>query len=253
MNTSRRIRCIAIDDEPPALDLLVSYIAKVPELELCYATHSPLDGFTALQRYPVDLLFIDINMPHLNGLDLLRSLAVRPKVILTTAFREYAAEAFDLDALDYLVKPYRFDRFLRAISKYQQFTGHPDVMDDKAEEVPAEPAHLYFNVNKELIKVYLSDIVYIESIKDYIRVVTDKKTFVTYQRISSAERKLSGTDLVRSHKSYIVNISKVTSKRGNKLFLGRTQLPIGRSYKNQVYELLRRKMELADATVPDAN
>lgn len=242
MNAHKRIRCIAIDDEPPALELLVSYISKVPALDLCYSSANPLEAFSKIQQYQVDLLFIDIQMPHLNGLELLRSLTVKPQVIVTTAFREYAAECFDLDALDYLVKPYRFDRFLRAISKYQKLafptTGLDTTSDEKVQDAP----YMYFNVNKELVKVFLSDIIYIESIKDYIKIVMERKTIITYQRISYMEKKLPEADFVRSHKSYIVNLNKISSKRGNMLHLGKGKLPIGRNYKNRLLDLLNRKM-----------
>ncbi|MFC3196595.1 LytR/AlgR family response regulator transcription factor [Parapedobacter deserti] len=232
---------MAIDDEPPALELLVSYISKVPALDLCYSSANPLDAFSRIQQCQTDLLFIDIKMPHLNGLELLKSLTERPQVIVTTAFREYAAECFDLDALDYLVKPYRFDRFLRAISKYQKLVstiGLDTMLDERRQGAP----YMYFNVNKELVKVFLPDIVYIESIKDYIKVITEKKTIITYQRISYMEKKLPEADFVRSHKSYIVNLNKISSKRGNMLHLGRVKLPIGRIYKNRLLELLNRKI-----------
>ncbi len=239
----KKIKCIAIDDEPPALELLVSYIGKVPALDLCFSTTNPLEAFGAIQQYQADLLFIDIKMPHLNGLELLRSLAARPQVIATTAFREYAAECFDLDALDYLVKPYRFDRFLRAISKYQKFISPNMELEPGAEGKAQEAPYMYFNVNKELVKVFLADIMYIESIKDYIKIITERKTIVTYQRIGYMEKKLPETDFVRSHKSYIVNVNKISSKKGNYLRLGKATLPIGRNYKIKLCELFNKKME----------
>lgn len=242
MKAQKQIRCIAIDDEPPALELLVSYISRVPALDMCYSTTNPLEAFGFIQQHPIDLLFIDIKMPHLNGLELLRSLTARPQVIATTAFREYAAECFDLDALDYLVKPYRFDRFLRAISKYQKFVSPTMELDSGAEERVSEPPYMYFNVNKELVKVFLADIIYIESIKDYIKIVTERKTIVTYQRISYMEKKLPETDFVRSHKSYIVNLNNISSKRGNHIRLGKVTLPIGRNYKIKLCELFNKKL-----------
>lgn len=241
--TQRKIRCIAIDDEPPALELLLSYIGKVPALELCFSTTNPLEAFGAIQQYQPHLLFIDIKMPHLNGLELLRSLAMKPQVVLTTAFREYAAECFDLEALDYLVKPYRFDRFLRAVSKYQKQFLLPAEVETVVEKDHREAPYMYFNVNKEVVKVFLRDIVYIESVKDYVKVVTEQKAIITYQRISYMEKRLPETDFARSHKSYIVNLDRITSKRGNRVCLGKVTLPIGRNFKVKLYEQLRRKME----------
>ncbi|WP_028297842.1 LytR/AlgR family response regulator transcription factor [Olivibacter sitiensis] len=244
MNAQSLIRCIAIDDEPPALELLVSYISKVPALDLRYYTTNPLDAFGYIQQYQVDLLFIDIQMPHLNGLELLRSLAVKPQIIVTTAFRDYAAECFDLDTLDFLLKPYRFDRFLRAISKYRKFMSlNIDLETSKIEETIPDAPYMYFNVNKEMVKIFLADIIYIESIKDYIRIVTEKKTIITYQRIGYMEQKLPEADFVRAHKSYIVNLNRISSKRGNNISLGKVTIPIGRNYKNKLHELFSRKME----------
>lgn len=229
---------MAVDDEPPALQLLTSYIEQIHSLQLIFHSSNALEAFHFIQHNEVDLLFIDIQMPSLNGLEFIKALFHRPAIIMTTAYREHAAEGFDLDVLDYLVKPFRFERFLKAVSKYTQTVTAPVGMDYTQRIQPQEEMYMYFNVNKELIKIFLRDILYIESIKDYIKIVLAQKTIITYQRISYMEEKLPEDVFVRTHRSFIVNIQKITSVKSDRLKLGDEMVPIGRFYKKQLVEKL---------------
>src|SRR5690606_24689191 len=188
-----------------------------------------VDAFSFLQNHDVDLMFLDIQMPHMTGLELLKSLRHPPRVVLTTAFREYALEGFELDVLDYLVKPISFERFMKAIGKYHHYIHRPVVH----ESVPAafEGAYMFVKVNKDQVKVYLRDILYVESIKDYLKIVTKDRAYLTYHRLSSMEDKLPGDHFVRIHKSYIVSMSKIHSCRNDLVRIGDAELPIGRVYK----------------------
>jgi len=229
---------MAVDDEPPALQLLTSYIEQIHSLQLIFHSSNALEAFNFIQRNEVDLLFIDIQMPSLNGLEFIKALFHKPAIIMTTAYREHAAEGFDLDVLDYLVKPFRFERFLKAVSKYTQTVNMPGNIDFAQRTPPQEEMYMYFNVNKELIKIFLKDILYIESIKDYIKIVTADKTIITYQRISYMEEKLPEEAFVRTHRSFIVNMEKITSFKSDRLKVGTEIVPIGRFYKKQLVDKL---------------
>lgn len=236
MESLHKIKCIAVDDEPPALQLLISYIEKIQSLELVFSSSDALEAFNFIQHHEVDILFIDIQMPGLNGLEFVRALFYRPAVIMTTAYREHAAEGFDLDVLDYLVKPFRFERFLRAVSKYSQTSGSSLEFVQKVQK--QEDVYMYFNVNKELIKVFLKDILYIESVRDYIKIVMAAKTIITYQRISYMEEKLPEDNFIRMHKSFIVNLHQIKAYKCDRLRVGNEVLPVGRFYKKRLIERL---------------
>ncbi|QNL49042.1 response regulator transcription factor [Olivibacter sp. SDN3] len=238
MENLNRIRCMAVDDEPPALQLLKSYIDKIHSLQLIFHSSNALDAFNFIQQNEIDLLFIDIQMPGLNGLEFVKALFHKPAIIITTAYREHAAEGFDLDVLDYLVKPFRFERFLKAVSKYTHTVTVPANFEMLQNNRTSESVYMYFNVNKELIKVFLKDILYIESIKDYIKIVTLQKTIVTYQRISYMEEKLPEEDFMRTHKSFIVNIHKINSFKSDRIRIASDVIPIGRFYKRNLIDRL---------------
>jgi len=237
-----KIQCLIVDDEPPARELLVSYIDRMDDLEVRAQCSNALDAFAYSQKNPVHILFLDIQMPRMNGLELIKSLQERPRIILTTAYREFAVEGFELDVLDYLVKPISFERFLKSISKYHQYNvlKQPAQLSNKEEAF--EKAYMYFKVNKDLVKVFLSEIIYIESIKDYVKIVTPGRCIITYQRIGYMEEKLPENKFVRVHKSYIVAVDKIVSYNNEEVNVQSFSLPIGRNYKQQFLRSLKSEV-----------
>lgn len=233
-----KIKCLLVDDEPPARQLLESYITRLENLELCGECGNALEAFQFLQKKEVDLLFLDIQMPRMNGLELIKSLHNRPQIVLTTAYREYAVEGFELDVLDYLVKPVSFERFLKTISKYHHYSTVAQSAEPVAGPDTFETAYMFFKVNKEMVKIYLKDILYVESIKDYLKIVTEEKSYITYQRINYMEEKLPENKFVRIHKSYIVSTTKINSFRNDTIKIGTLDLPVGRHYKQRFVEVL---------------
>ena len=232
-----KIVCLAVDDEPPALEVLKKYIASVHALELAGTCVDAVDALNILQKQPVDLLFLDIQMPQILGTDFIRTLRNPPKVIFTTAFRKYAVEGFELDAVDYLLKPISFDRFLKAVNKVMQTSlkdAPPEIDNNKINE----PGHINFRSDRKMIKVALNDILYIESIKDYIKVITATGTVITKQSISSVEELLPREKFVRIHRSYIVSVNKIESYNHELVWIAKQELPISRMYRHEVTRIL---------------
>lgn len=232
-----KIKCLVVDDEPLAAELVATHISKVSDLELVAKSHNPVDAFAILQREPIDLLFLDIHMPRMTGWELLKSLPHKPLVVITTAYREHALEGYEFDVLDFLLKPITFDRFLRAISKYHQ--RRLTMLDSTTSLSDSyEQAYKYFKVNREMKKVFLKDILYIESLKDYVRIKTDKESLITYQRISYLEEKLPDDKFLRVHKSFIVAVDKISSLGSNSVKIKDKEIPVGRNYKMNVSKLI---------------
>ncbi|RCR71610.1 LytR/AlgR family response regulator transcription factor [Larkinella punicea] len=246
------VRCLLIDDEPHAVEIIESYIELVDGLEIVGKCHNAVQAFSLLQSMPVDLLFLDIKMPKLSGTDFLRSLRNPPKVIFTTAYREYALDGFDLDVVDYLLKPIPFERFLRAVSKVMRLEpqimangiSEPDQPPVEKELVPSErDAFLYFRADRKMVKVYTKDILYVESLKDYIKIITtNAKPLVVKQAISSVEAMLPGRDFLRIHRSFIVAIDKISAWSPSHIEVAGQELPIGRLHQKDVGRAL--KMEV---------
>ncbi len=233
------IRCIIVDDEPLAIEILESYVAKVEQLQLVSTFRNAVSAFTFLQQHSVDLIFLDIQMPKLSGIDFLKTLKNPPKVIFTTAFRDYALQGFELEILDYLLKPIPFDRFLKAVAKVlHQPTATSSVT--KPDVVPDN--YVYFKVDKKMIKTKMADVLYIESIKDYVKVRTGEREIVTQQKISYLEESLPREQFLRIHRSFIVNLEKIDAYSATDVEIGKHSIPIGRNYKNDVMKILARNI-----------
>jgi DNA-binding LytR/AlgR family response regulator len=236
----KKIICLAVDDEPPALEVLKKFITSVHTLELAGTCSDAIEAINFVQSKPVDLIFLDIKMPELLGTDFIRALKNPPKVIFTTAFRKYAIEGFELDAVDYLLKPISFDRFLKAVSKVMQTSLSDTRMEDELQNKKAEPpGYISFRSDRKMIKVALNDILYIESIKDYIKVVTVTNTVITKQSISSAQEMLPKEMFIRIHRSYIVALNKIESYNNELVWIAKQELPISRMYRHEVEAVLR--------------
>ncbi|WP_333820558.1 LytR/AlgR family response regulator transcription factor [Ohtaekwangia sp.] len=231
------MKCILVDDEPLAIEILESYIGKINQLEIAGTFRNAISAFEFVQQHPVDLIFLDIQMPKLSGIDFLRSLKNPPKVIFTTAFRDYALDGFELEVVDYLLKPIPFERFLKAVAKVlHQPAPAPSVQ--KADTV--NDNFVYFKVDKKMIKTKMADILYIESIKDYVKVKTSEKEIITQQKISYLEESLPREQFLRIHRSFIVNVDQIDAYSATDVEIGKHFVPIGRNYKNDVMKVLAR-------------
>jgi DNA-binding LytR/AlgR family response regulator len=236
----KKIICMAVDDEPPALEVLKKFITSVHSLELAATCSDAIEAINFLQTKPVDLIFLDIKMPELLGTDFVRALKNPPKIIFTTAYRKYAIEGFELDAVDYLLKPISFDRFLKAVSKVMET---PLAEGNSGEETQSKKtdsnSYISFRSDRKMIKVALSDILYIESIKDYIKVITVTNSVITKQSISSVEEMLPGEMFIRIHRSYIVALNKIESYNNELVWVAKQELPISRMYRHEVGKILK--------------
>jgi DNA-binding LytR/AlgR family response regulator len=233
------IKCLVVDDEPLARDVLRRYIELVPTLRLCGECGNAIEAMSVLQQQSVDLLFLDIHMPQLKGIDLLKILVHPPKVILTTAHAEYALEGYDLDIVDYLLKPIQFERFLKAAGKAFQLTRPAEggIALTGTEEFKKE-SYIYLRADRKMVKVLLQDILYIESMKDYIKVFTTTGTIITKQSITAMEAMLPESSFVRTHRSFIASVDKIRSFTSELVEIGKAEIPIGKLYRNQVLKVL---------------
>jgi two-component system, LytTR family, response regulator len=237
MHETNTIRCLIVDDEPPAREIIRRYIEQVSSLQLAGECANAIQAFTFLQQQPVDLLFLDIRMPQLNGNDFLKTLKNPPKVIFTTAHSEYAVEGYELDAVDYLLKPVPFDRFLKAVNKAYQLTAAKHDIPAATEETRND-SFVYFRADRKMVKVMLDDILYIESMKDYIKIITKTGTIITKQSISSVEAMLPEKKFIRTHRSFIVSLDKIKSFTSELIDIAATEVPVGKLYRNTVMKVL---------------
>ncbi|HEX6891769.1 MAG TPA: LytTR family DNA-binding domain-containing protein [Chryseolinea sp.] len=234
-----KFSCLLVDDEPPALEILNHYISETPVLQVVKECHHAMAAFEFLQQHQVDLIFLDVQMPRLLGTELLRSLPHAPKVIFTTAYRDYAVEGFELGAVDYLLKPYSFDRFLRAVHKVldleQRIAPSPATILSKQTD-----RFLYVRADRKMVKVMVDEIRYIESLKDYVRIFVRDQQIITKQTITALEEMLPETEFMRIHRSFIVAVKKVDSYDHHSVFVSKTELPVGPLYKQEIMKRLSR-------------
>lgn len=236
-----KLKCLLIDDEAPALKVLQLHISNTNGLEIVACCNNAVEALDVLHEKQVDLIFLDIKMPRLIGTDFLRSLASPPKVVFVTAYRDYASESYDLDAVDYLVKPVSFERFLKAVSKVKRLLGH-EVPASSEEYKRNMEAFIYLRVDKAMQKVFINEIVYIESWKDYIKVfLSTGKNFMVKQSIRSVENILSDHRFIRVHRSYIISLEKISGYNHSDIQLGSKAIPIGRLYKQKLMEAIHSK------------
>lgn len=231
------IKCIIVDDEPMARDVIRRYIEKISNLNLVGEFGNAIDATIFLQEESVDMIFLDIKMPQLSGTEFVKSLRNVPKIIFTTAYKEYAFDGFELDVIDYLLKPIRFDRFLRAVNKAFPQKQQEIEMHGTTEENRPATSFIYLRVDRKMIKVLLDNILYIESDKDYVKVFTEKGYIITRQTIASVEAMLSESQFLRTHRSYIVSLNKIKSFTHETVEIGSKELPIGKLYRNNFLKL----------------
>jgi DNA-binding LytR/AlgR family response regulator len=232
-----KIRCLLVDDEPIAHDVLESYIRKIEVLELVGKCRSAVEAFSVLQQGGVDLLFLDIEMPQLSGLELLRVLPHPPKVIITTAYREYALEGYEWDVLDYLIKPVPFERFMKAVGKVLK--NHMPATAFVAEKPAEEEPFLFVKEERKLVKVLLRDIAYVESLRDYVRIHTSSRKIQTRQTIAYYEELLPKEQFLRIHRSFIVSVAHIDAISDHRIEVLQQELPIGGNYRQLVLDQLK--------------
>ncbi|UOE48913.1 LytTR family DNA-binding domain-containing protein [Mucilaginibacter sp. SMC90] len=234
------INCIVADDEELARSIIERYIAQLPQLRLVASCSNGAETFTALKNSKADLLFLDIKMPQLSGLELLRSVKNPPPVILTTAFREFALESFELNVIDYLLKPIPFDRFLKAIEKYESLTNPPGLNEPQKDDLTDDikEAFIYIKADKKMVRVLLKDILFIEGLKDYVQVHTADKRIITYQTLNYFEEKLPLGHFMRVHRSYIISLNHIQSYSASEIEISSRLVPIGSTYARSVLKQL---------------
>jgi two-component system, LytTR family, response regulator len=225
-------RCIIVDDEPLAIEVIRTHAEKVGIFEIVAECSNAVEAFKVLSTEKIDLIFLDIQMPGLKGTDLLKSLVNPPKAILTTAFRDYAVEGFDLNVIDYLLKPVSYDRFLQAVDKL--LSTEKMKMDEQENK-----KFIYLNINKKVHKIFISDIIYVESVKDYLTIHSTSGDIVAKHTISSFENLLPQNEFVRIHRSFIVSVSKIRGFNAHTIDVGKKELPIGQNYHARVFEKLK--------------
>ncbi|MCX6247343.1 MAG: LytTR family DNA-binding domain-containing protein [Bacteroidetes bacterium] len=236
------IRCIAIDDEKLALDLIEDDILKVPFLQLVKKCRSGLEALEVLQNEKIDLIFLDIQMPDISGIQFLKSLPNKPLVVFTTAYEKYALEGFDLDVVDYLLKPYSFDRFLKAVNKVQDYLLIPEKnrISRTAGEISISSEFIFVKSDYKLVKIEIAEIQYIESQKDYVKIVSGGKPVVTLSSMKAIEEKLVAPDFIRVHRSFMVNVRKIRYIQRNFVMVGEKEIPLGDNYKESFLQIINQ-------------
>lgn len=235
------IRCLVVDDEPLALDILEDYISKVPFLTLVKTTTSAIEGLSLVQSDAIDLVFLDVQMPELTGIQFLKIINGKCDVILTTAYSQYALDGYELDVVDYLLKPIAFDRFYKAAQKVLQNSGGN--LSAPSEPSASQGTHDFIFVKTEhkIQKIYLDDILYIEGLKDYISIFTKSERIITLQNMKKMEESLPAKSFIRVHKSYIVAVGKIESIERSRIQIGEKIIPIGDTYREYFFKQIEDK------------
>lgn len=238
------IRCLVVDDEPLALHILEDYISKMPFLTLVKATTNPIEALQLVQEGNIDLVFLDVQMPELTGIQFLRIANGKSKVILTTAYPQYALEGYELDVIDYLLKPIAFDRFFKSAQKAQsiiQPSAKTEVKVDTAQQSDFLSDFIFVKTEHKIQKVYLNDILFIEGLKDYISIFTPAERIITLQNMKKMEDALPEKHFIRVHKSYIVSLNKIDSIERSRIFIKDKIIPVGDTYREEFFKIVDGK------------
>jgi DNA-binding LytR/AlgR family response regulator len=230
------IKCLIIDDEPLAIEVLETHLKQISEVEVLGTFQNPLEAFEFVKTHQIDLIFLDIEMPVLTGVDFVKSLETPPKIIFTTAHRDYAVVSYELNVVDYLLKPISFMRLFKAINKYKELVGSQII--ERPKEVETSNDHVYVNSNKKFIKISFNEILYVESIKDYVRIHLNDQSVITKGTIGNFLEKLP-KNFIRIHRSFVVNTKKITAFTSLDVEIGTKEIPIGASYKSETLNFLK--------------
>lgn len=234
------INCIIVDDEPVAREILENHLKKISSIKVEGSCKNAIEAFNYINSTHIDLIFLDINMPEISGLSFAKSINKEIKIIFTTAYREYAVDGFDLQAVDYLLKPISFERLLQAISKYLN-ESKTEQVDSKQQIIDDNNDYIFVRSDRKMIKINFDDIRFIESLSDYIKIHLSDKTIITRETITNIEAKLPQKDFIRTHRSFIVSISNIESFTNEYIEIGINEIPISRSYKDSVLKKLEQK------------
>lgn len=237
------LTCFIIDDEPLAIEVIESHVSKIDGLEVKATFQNAVKAFQALRESQVDILFLDIQMPRLTGIEFLRMMKNPPKVIFTTAYREYALEGFELDVVDYLLKPISFNRFLKAVDKVFDLHSQKDHASSSSDHSNSNQ-FVFVPVDKKNVKICLNEIIYLESKRDYVLIKTRNKEVVTHQTLTYMEERLPDSEFLRVHRSFIINTKMIESWSNNEIELPEIQIPIGRTYKREALKVLNSNSEV---------
>lgn len=230
-----KYKCYILDDEPLAIKVIEQHLAKFPQFEICGSSTSPVTALTSLKSIQPDLLFLDIKMPDITGLDLIEILHFKPAIVITTAFRNFAVESFELNVLDYLVKPIPFKRFAKTIEKFLE------------RQLPVSgtaithPDHLFVKADRKRVRINFDEILYVEGVKDYVKIVLGDKNILTKVSIGNFQKLLPATTFIRVHKSFIIAQEKITAYTATDIEIGRKEIPIGRVYKDEFVQRMAIK------------
>jgi len=234
------IRCLIIDDEPLAQRVIEKYAENVPYLEIVRKCNNALEAIEILHQEEIHLLFLDINMPRLSGMDFLKALKNPPLVIITTAYAEYAIQGYEMDVVDYLMKPFAFDRFLKAVQKAADFLRTRETSHGESQEIEnPEERFIFIKSSKKTYKVNLSEILYIEALGDYVKIYTDGRMIVSYQSLKNLESLLPAKSFPRIHKSFIIALSRIDMIEGNQVKIRERMIPVGTNFKAEFERLIR--------------
>jgi DNA-binding LytR/AlgR family response regulator len=238
-----KTKCVIVDDEPIAVSVIRSHLQQFKEIQIVAECGSAIEAFEILKSKTVDLIFLDIQMPELTGLDFLRSISNPPKVIITTAYRDYALEGYELDVVDYLLKPIPFDRFLKAVNKYYQLTSDPAIQLVKPSDSQGDD-FLYVRSNKKVYKIKIEDIIYLESMREYVKIHTTEGEIITKSPLTNFENNLPSERFIRIHKSFIVAFNYIKSFSSTSFYVNGTELPLSRGYKIEALKQMGYKKDI---------
>lgn len=235
-----KLRCLVVDDKPLAIDVLADYTVKVPFLELVATTTNPIEGLNIVREQNIDLVFLDIQMPELNGMQFIKIAGKQCKIVLTTAYADYALDGYEHDVVDYLLKPIAFERFYRAAEKALNLSLHKPTPGNESPFAPHQPPPEYLFVKTEhrILKINLADIIYIEALQNYVSLNTTGGRVMSLQPLKKIEEQLPGAEFVRVHKSYIVSLRHISSVERSRIFIGDAIIPVGDSYREGFYKLI---------------
>ncbi|WP_203258904.1 LytR/AlgR family response regulator transcription factor [Hyunsoonleella ulvae] len=237
MPQSKNISCIIVDDETIAREVIATHLAKIPNIQITASCSNAIEAFNVLRTYTIDLIFLDINMPEISGISFAKSINKDTKIIFTTAYRDFAVEGFELQAVDYLMKPISFDRLLKAVNNY--FNIYSNNVSTEIEHSNTND-FMFVRADRRMIKIDFEAIIYIESYSDYIKIHLANKTIVTRETISAIEAKLPNDRFLRIHRSYIIALKHITSFTNEEIIINDKALTISRTYKKDVLEVLEK-------------